>query len=130
MRKVLLMVLLAVVSNSAVAEWAFVSGNRGVVTAYADLATIRKIGNKVKMWSMYDYSAVQEGADGKSFLSIKFQDEYDCKEEKIIGLASSFFSENMNRGEVVYSSYSPSNWRPVAPGSINESMFKVACTKR
>ena len=57
MHKAILMMLLAVVSSSAMAEWTVVNENKEFIQ-YADLATIRKLGNKVKMWGLNDYKNV------------------------------------------------------------------------
>jgi len=78
MHKAILMVLLAVVSSSAFAEWVAIDTADGS-TYYANPNTIRKSGNKVKIWAMVDYNSVQEDADVKH-LSSKSQQEYDCKE--------------------------------------------------
>jgi hypothetical protein len=48
MRKLILILLLAVLSSSAMAEWIKVGANDNS-TIYADPATIRKEGNMVKM---------------------------------------------------------------------------------
>src|SRR5471030_1082964 len=54
MRKTILMMLLAVVSGSAAAEWEEVANNENATT-YADFVTIRKEGNLAKMWDVIDY---------------------------------------------------------------------------
>ena len=57
--KVVLMLLLAVVSSSAMAEWVVVVTTMQY-TYHADPDTIRKKGNIVKMWVMNDFNLVQE----------------------------------------------------------------------
>jgi len=52
MPKAILIILLTVVSSSAMAEWVKVSEDK-LVTAYADPTTIRKLGDKVKMWALW-----------------------------------------------------------------------------
>jgi hypothetical protein len=51
MKKLLLSLMLAIVSSSAVAEWVFVAETEeeDFSTFYADPVTIRKSGNNVKM---------------------------------------------------------------------------------
>ena len=54
MKRLLITLLLAVLSTSAMAEW--VQVNEGdTFSAYVDPTTIRKAVNKVKMWTMQDY---------------------------------------------------------------------------
>jgi len=129
MNKLLLTLMLAVVSSSAVAEWVYV-GTTDKSTVYADPTTIRKSGNKVKMWALYDFNLVKE-IGGNKYLSKKFQDEYDCKEEQERMLYFSEHSENMGEGDVVYVGYKlpDKNWTPIPPGSIVEGLWKFACGK-
>ncbi len=128
MKKLLLIVLLAVVSSSAMAEWVAIGTADGTIY-YANPNTIRKSGNKVKMWMLFDFNAVRE-TEGDKYLSSKAQYEYDCKEEQKRILYFSWHSENMGRGDVVYIADEPKkNWRPVAPESISKSLWKIACGK-
>ena len=72
MKKLLLTLMLSVVSSSAMAEWVAI-GTSADGTFYVDPATIRKSGNKVKMWRLIDFNSVQETA-GEKYLSQKAQD--------------------------------------------------------
>src|SRR5665647_2349544 len=105
MHKAILMMLLAVVSSSATAEWVGVSGDEaGTFTVYVNPATIRRAdNNKVKMWDLYDYKTGKEIA-GKTFMSVESQSEYDCKEKQQRILYTTTHSENMGRGEIVNAS--------------------------
>jgi hypothetical protein len=129
MRKVMLMMLLAVVSSNAVAEWVKIGSSENI-TIYVDLATIRKTGNKVKMWNLLDLKSARGEDTGKPYMSAKGQQEYDCKKKQLRKLAFSFHSGNMGAGEVAYIDYDFEKWIPVSPGSINEAMWKVACRKQ
>ena len=121
MKKLLIILMLALASASAMAEWTDVAGNDEVgATVYADLATIRKAGNKVKMWTMYDYKTAQEISLYK-YLSYKSQWEFDCKEEQQRNLYISYFSGNMGNGNPVFSFDDPSKFIPIAPGSVGET---------
>ena len=112
MHKATLMMLLAVMSSSAMAEWVLYGFSNGskkgiIITVYADPATLIKSGNTVKMWSIFDYNKAQKDPNSPSFMSVKRQEEYDCKEEQERLLFFSWHSENMGRGDVVYSKISP-----------------------
>jgi hypothetical protein len=129
MRKAILLILLAVVSRSAAAEWVKV-GDEGIVTSYADPATIRRAGNMATMWDMLDFKAVQARPYGTPYMSQKTQQEYDCKEERVRIIHSLRYSDNMARGEEVYADSDPAEWKPVSPGSTIERLLKFACEKR
>ena len=126
--KLLVAALLAVFSTSVMAEWTEVGGN-DTKTTYADLSTIRKSGDRVKIWSLFDFIVVQT-VNGKRFLSTAVQYEYDCKEEISRKLAFNVYSKNMGAGEVVHTSGAiHEEPHPIPPGSIENSLFKVACGK-
>ena len=126
--KLLIAALLAVFSMSVMAEWTRVSGDNDS-TAYADLATIRKAGNKVKMWDLADFKVVQT-TDGKRYLSMESQSEYDCKEETSRTLTFVWYSKNMAAGKAVYNSGNiHGEFEPVIPGSYGDIFFKLACVK-
>jgi hypothetical protein len=99
------------------------------VTVYADPDSIRRKGNLVKMWSLVDYKTIQTYSGG-AVLSAKGQSEYDCEEERTRVLGGITFSGIMGRGAVVASHSEKEQWVPVAPGSIGQLMWKLACGKK
>ena len=128
MKKLLFTLILAFISTSAMAEWTKVgeSESKGGYIAYADIASIRKAGNRVKMWALFDYQIVQK-ASGVEFLSEKIRREYDCKEKQMRKLAFSFFSWNMEDGDLIRSYSQPQKWEAVKPDSVDETEWKIAC---
>ena len=130
MRKVILMLLLAVVSSSAMAEWVAAGSGESSIT-YADPATISKAGNIVKMWWLDDFKKADTAANGKAYMSMKGQDEFDCKREQSRQLNFSFYAEHMGAGEMVYNeTLKHPKWYPVSPGSAGDTLWKIACGKK
>lgn len=127
MRKVLLMLLLSVVSSSAMAEWVKVVSNEAG-TFYADPTSIIKSSNMVKMRTLHDYKTAIKVA-GAAFLSSEVQEEYDCKEKQSRTLFFSLHSRNMGRGKGVYTDPEPHKWEPVRLGSAREILWDFACEK-
>ena len=129
MKRLILITLLVLNSGPVYAEWMLTSGNDDAgLTVYVDPDTIRRKGNLVTMWQLYDYKAIQTVA-GDSLLSIKRYNEYDCAEERTRMLAYTWFSGNMGSGHVVYSTPDEQQWEPVVQGSINRALWRVACRK-
>lgn len=130
-RKIILMLLMAVVSSSAVAEWVIVGTDKNS-TIYANPATIHKTGSNVTMWILTDLEPA-EVMYGTKIKSEKAQDEYDCKEKQVRVLLSSHYFDNMGRGEELassnYQKYE-NEWRPVLPDTLEEVLFKIACGKK
>lgn len=125
MRKIMLMLLLTVVSNAAMAEWVRL-GSTNSLTFYADPSTIRKRGNLVKMWFMDDFKDYHDSPT-KPYRSTRGQDEYDCEGEQIRGVHLTSFSESMGRGDTVNQYNDIGKWYPIAPSSSGETMWKFAC---
>jgi hypothetical protein len=129
MKRLLLITLLFLSSDPAYAEWVVVGVSDSGMTTYADPDTIRRKGNLVKMWYLYDFKTTQTILN-KSYLSSRSQDEYDCTHDRHRALASTSFSGNMGSGKV-RSSYSiKGKWEPVSPGTITQALWKVACEKK
>jgi hypothetical protein len=137
MRKLILMMLLAVVSSCAMAEWVEVTST-DEKTFYANPATIRKKGNMVKMWELVDVKpsgftkSMQVFSESKEefCMSTREQEEFDCKKEQTRTLYISTHSGNMGEGELISRSSNPGKWEPIVPNSIDESLWKFACGKR
>ena len=117
--------LLAILSSSAMAEWLLVGVNEATIL-YCDPTTIRKAGDRVRMLSLFDLKTARN-LDGKPYMSMQMQKEFDCKESQSRTLSVKAYSGNMGKGEVVSNKSSPGEWSPVLPGSAQETEWKVAC---
>jgi hypothetical protein len=125
-----LITLLVLGGGPVHAEWELMSGDdSSKMTVYIDRNTIQRSGNLVKMWQLYDYKTVQTVA-GDSLLSFKRHNEYNCAEPRSRMLAYTWFSSNMGRGSVVYKTAEEQPWERIKPGSIDQTLWKVACNKQ
>lgn len=78
MTRLLLITLLLLASGPAYGEWVSVSVlDQAGVTLCVDADTIRRKGDRVKMWKLIDYETIQTVA-GDSFLSVRLQREHEC----------------------------------------------------
>ena len=130
MKKIILLILLTV-STNIFAEWTRVNNSPdGNMIVYIDYETFKKKGNKVKIWIMMDFKTVQKSSYG-IYLSSLTRNEYDCEEEtgRILDLYN--YSGNMKDGMPMYI-HSNMKEEPssIAPGTINEVNFKIACDKK
>ena len=130
MHKAILMILLVSVSSSAMAEWVKVAvsarkaGEEATMTAYADPDTIRKTGDRVRLWVLADYKIINEEY---GIASARQKDDYDCKERKQRRLFIVFYSGHMNKGEVVLIHNDRGDWEETPRGSLVEAMLEFAC---
>ncbi|OQW62746.1 MAG: hypothetical protein BVN29_18485 [Nitrospira sp. ST-bin5] len=94
----ILATLLFLSSDSALAEWiAIAKMEKFGVTIYVDPNTIRRVGDRVMMWQLWDFKTSQTVAD-YNLLSTKTYDEFDCLRERSRRLAFIDYSDNMGRG--------------------------------
>ncbi len=131
MNKVILLISLVAASYNVNADWVKISAKDNLTT-YVDPTTVTKIDNVVKMWGIVDLKESRKEELGKSFLSAKSLQEYDCNAAQIRKISLAFYAGNMATGDVVHS-YADAdkwNWTPVTPGSVSEMMWKSACDKK
>jgi hypothetical protein len=129
MKKLLLIFILVIVSNSAVAEWVFVAetDKENFSTFYADPTTIRRSGNNVKMWVLDDFSTLKLD----SLISIRSKNEYACKEKQWRVLFIAFYSEHMGGGGTVLVYSEPeARWQQHLTGSVANIVLEYACSFR
>ena len=130
MKKLLLILVLALMSSSVMAEWIRVnydSGNGS--TTYVNFFTIEKSDRTVKMWSLVDYKKAQERAFLPLYLSINRQNEFNCMEGQMRELYAAYHAKNMGEGKVTFSDNTPDSWNAVPPDSIGRELWKYACEK-
>ena len=123
MSKVIWVILLAVVSNSAIAGWVRF-GSSELLTRYIYLDTITKKGNKVKMWEMYDYNKPRENSN--PFMSEMAQYEYDCNSMQIRKIVSTFYSGKMGGGEYLHTESFTDAFKPITLG-VQVAFWQLAC---
>lgn len=128
-----LFVLLMMICSVSRAEWEFgFSTDNDEFSVYHDKSTIRRKGSIVKMWTMKDFSQVQNQA-ADTYMSSKVMYAFDCKQETAAIISFSRHTESMGGGIAVYSHTVKEkdwNWNPIAPGSVDEGSWKIACGKK
>jgi hypothetical protein len=124
--RVILMLVMVLLSNEVMASWSQITLNNEAII-YADLSTIQKTGNLVKMWDISDF---KKKSVPDKFLSIKSLHEFDCKlsQSRVINFA--MYSGNMASGKVVQISNAVHAWLPVKTGGVSVALWTTACKKR
>jgi hypothetical protein len=125
MRKTVMMLLLAAMSSSAMAEWVLVGEGTNGTNFYIDPKTIKKDGNLRRAWLVTDLPT----ADDRGIHSRLALQEFDCKGERRRTLSLSVHSGPMAGGNVIRNQDSQGNWQYIAPGTTGEAMLKLVCSK-
>jgi hypothetical protein len=125
MSKFFLIMLLALINSSVMAEWVEV-GKSEDFNVYVDPATIRKSGNKVRIWSLHDYKTAHGSIP---YMSSTLEREHDCIKNQAQQLFLAFYSKNMGRGTTIWKDTELRNWRQVTSDTVKETVWKYACGK-
>ncbi len=131
MKKIILtgaLMLMVVVSGSAMAEWIRVHGNEKV-TVYADPSTLRKRLYIVKIATLFDFKAENALSDGNQYLSTMRVTEFNCRENQQRMVGYSIYAGKMGRGKLLESGSDPQEWKSVSKTTIAMDMKDFACDR-
>lgn len=98
-------------------------------TYYANPASIRKNGYKVKIWRLTDHKSPEVNGE-YVYLSKKILEEFDCKKEQSRQLFVSLYDANMGEGKAAYTNATLYKWEPIAIHSDSDAMWEVACESK
>ena len=128
MKKIILLLALALNTVAAHAERSKIDYSSNEVTLYIDRSTAEKSGPKmVLMWHIADYATPQE-IQGKPFKSIKFRHEYNCDKGLFRDMLRSWHSEAMGNSITVSWTHGPWGWTAPEAGSADEALVRAACS--
>ena len=131
MIKMIMTLLLLIVSTSVFAEWTKVTNSSdGDMTVYVDYGSIKNKGNKVMMLDLTDFKTVHKNKSYRYFSQLSLN-EYDCDEETRRMLDFHWYSENMKKGNIVYSEKNINDeGKSIPTDSIGTDLFIIACSKK
>jgi hypothetical protein len=128
-----LLMLVAACSRPVPTDWIVVKDTTptgdGFVT-YAAPSTIRKTGTTVTMLSMIDFTVIPGAALDRPHFPWIDEWRYECEGRSLKPLSFREYSGKMGTGENVFTITSPQyEWIKVKPGSVSETLWKMACGK-
>ena len=127
--RILLFSLLSFFCISANAGWIKLNQNQAMDTAYfIDLENIRRGTEKVRIWTLTDYTNIQV-TKKINYQSIKSFVEINCQSKKMRILAYSLYEHPMAKGKVVFSKGRPFEWEDVKPSTVNGLFLNVSCSR-
>ena len=128
MKRFALALALAALSCNSAAEWVMVYDNDEYV-AYADPATVSRDGNLAQMSDLIDLKSPQSSPYGKPHASSTAQSEFDCRNSRVRTIAFFLHSGQMGEGNVVETVAESNRWLPVAPGTLLNVLWQLACSQ-
>lgn len=132
MKKILL--ILCLFSMSAHAEWQYF-GNTDIATFYIDYSRIKTEGRYKSMWHLVDLKSPQTALTGKQYKSYILKNLVDCQGPRFQKVAVYNYSEQMSKGEVVWSHNfqiveSDWGWEYPPPNSIYDDLMNTTCSRK
>ena len=134
MKKWILALFEAVRSGGARADWLYLGTGylgkaEGNYDHYADLSTIHRVGDKLRMWTLLDFKESRETPWGRCN-SYKTHQEFDCSGKRQRSLESVIYAGRMGKGGLVTTRRKlPGEWEEIKSDSVAESQWLVACGK-
>ena len=127
MKKILLLLTLFCAATAAHADWTRLEHADKTLTLYADMETRKDSGSgTILIWHLVDYQSSQD-FEGKSFRSIKGQDEYNCAKGVSRELMHLWHKDTMGNSQMVQATYVPTAWLPPEAGSIRQTLMQTVC---
>lgn len=120
--------ILAIITLPLVAKagWTQLAADE-VAREFVNLETVEQEGNIVRMWNMSDFNAPQPVGNGRTYLSSRVFQAYDCLSKKKQIETLIHYRNPMGQGQLVFYDKTPGGWRAVAPGSLGEVHLNAAC---
>jgi hypothetical protein len=118
---------------TAAAKWELAGSHTlyGGFDIYSDRVTMRRSGDLVKLWEMWDFKTPYV-IGGYRVLSVQNHYEYDCKGARRRMLSTVGFAGHMGKTVVVDTGTgtAPEPWVSVAPDTYQGELRKIACAKK
>jgi len=123
-------VFVVFLATSAAAEWTLFDTTKDdagrQVKVYVDHSTIKKTDDGGKVWSYIDFSSPVVRA-GKNVRSLRYLNEFDCKEDRHRVLSLTVFSKPKLTGAVVADASVVTMWEPIPPDTLIWRLGEIVC---
>lgn len=120
MRQLLFIALFLATANAA-AGWTKI-GESDLYSAYADLESIQRATDSLKMLSLLDYYKELQPDGVRSVVTV---DEYDCAGRRLRNLSTTYYSGAMATGTVLLRVDGAARW--ITPARSSEDSWNAAC---
>jgi len=122
----LFFIFIALASNMAHADWTrVILRDDAEAQSFIDYQTIRKDGNSRTVWQLINFTSPKPNKTR----SIRIKYEYDCKTERVRGLAVSSHSQLFATGSTFGDGDEITPWQSIPPGTPWDVFLKIVCSK-
>ena len=122
-----LFLTLFLIATNAYAEWTHYAKDEIGNISFYDKSTLKRNGNKVKVWNYTNYSPNDEQSKSLNVSSMRSLKEIDCVNETFKTLALSSYSKSDLKGDFTSVRYTSIDY--IVPESITADLMKLVCKK-
>ena len=127
MKTLLLILSLILITTNAYAEWTYLSKNEGGDIWFYDKSSVKRNGNKVKVWTYLNFASYDKLADYLNISSMRSLQEIDCVNETLRTLSFQTFTEKDLNGDVINVPITDQTTTYIPPDSPNADLMKLVC---
>jgi len=113
------------------ADWKFYGAHENFLIYYDTQSITRPSKSIVRVWTRWDYTekvvldwVKKFGKNYENLSHSKIFQEINCAEKKFHSLTGNDYD---NKGKVISSSHTPSEWGFIIPDSVGESLYEEVC---
>ena len=131
MKRVFLLALLVLSCGPVYAEWVAVTKSAADDTIYINPETIRRKGELVEVWVIWDYRVARQlPIPPRYFLSRRHLQKFNCAEKRYRLVAVTWFSGHMTEGVRLNDDETEEiAWRAIPPDSVDRHLMEMVCKK-
>ena len=126
MKKFLTIALLCFATPVLAQHWVRYAENDESLMYFDSLRT-RKMGDTAFVWDLHDLKSAAADPSGKSYLSVLYAVEYQCRARTWRVLGTSRHAQRMGAGKPVSEEAGAMAFAEAAPGSRAEQLFNHVC---
>ena len=129
MKTLLLILSLLLITTNAYAEWTLYSSDAKGSVHFYDKSTVKRNGDKVKVWTYMNFTAPDSLAKSVNLSSARILEEIDCVNETSKHLTFHRFFKFDLEGDMWDTTKSNPTTTYIPPDSPNAVLMKLACKK-
>jgi len=123
-----LLLVLALLSSTVLAEWTEIQKFDDGMRIFVDKASARRSGDTARVTHLVRWGEPQLEPGSPPYLSTVVQTTYDCIGKRERYLASTSYAGPMGNGDVVISDEDEADkWYTISEGSMEERLWSIAC---
>ncbi len=126
MKKLILFILPLIAGPAFAQGWVRYAETDEAIHYFDSLRT-RKMGDTSFVWDLHDLGQPSTDAQGKTFRSVLYATEFQCRAGKHRRLSIARHAEAMGRGSVASEDVGAGDWIETRPESLAGQLFKHIC---